>query len=96
MRVRTRLMDHIITYLIETPKHFIAIATSNQTAALGNVICEMAKKDARLGGALVAQRDRKYRPKAAINPENTHVRIPGMIPPDAMAYYGSSKLTLGL
>lgn len=65
-------------------------------AALGNVICEMAKNDARRGGALAAQRDRKYRPNAAIHPENTQVRMPGIIPPDAMAYYGRTKLTLGL
>jgi hypothetical protein len=33
------------TNLIETPKHFVAIAASNQIAALGKVSCEMAWKD---------------------------------------------------
>jgi hypothetical protein len=31
--------------LIDTPKHLMAIAVSNQTEALGNVICEMAKNE---------------------------------------------------
>lgn len=35
----------MIMYETPTPKHFIAIAASNMTAALGYVSCESAKKD---------------------------------------------------
>lgn len=35
-------------HLIETPKHLTAMAASKKTAALGNVISAMVKKDARL------------------------------------------------
>jgi hypothetical protein len=36
------------TYLIETPKHFVAIARSRSTAAFGKVNREIAKNEARL------------------------------------------------
>lgn len=63
----------------------MAMAASNQTDALGKVICDTAKNDDRLYGALVAQRERKYNPSAPVHAENTHVITPGIIPPDAMA-----------
>jgi hypothetical protein len=80
------LKSQITAHLIDTPKHLIAIATSNQTDALGKVICEMAKNDDRLYGALAAQRDRKYSPREPAHAENIHVSTPGISPPDAMAY----------
>jgi hypothetical protein len=76
----------LTTYLIETPKHLIAMAASKNTAAWGKVSFAMAKKDARLCGALVAASDSKYSPKAATEPEKTQVITPGMIPADAIAY----------
>ena len=48
-----------VQYLIETPKHLMAIAASKNTAALGNVSSATAKKDALLCGALGAQRLRR-------------------------------------
>ena len=83
------------TYLIDTPKHLIAMAASKKTAALGNVISATVKKDARLCGAFAAQRDSKYKPKAPTVPENTHVIMPGMRPAEAMAY-NRGKLSHGL
>lgn len=80
-----------------TPKHLIAIARSNNTAALGNVISEMAKNEACRLGAWGAQRDRRYKPKAATQPEKIHVIIPGITPDDAIAYSLSvTKITLPL
>jgi hypothetical protein len=70
---------------METPKHLIAMAASKNAAALGNVSCEMAKKEDRRCGAFTAQRDRRYSPNAATAPENMHVSAPGMMPPDAIA-----------
>ena len=81
---KTRMFDR--TYLIDTPKHLIAMAASKKTAALGNVISATVKKAARLCGAFAAQRDSKYKPKAPTVPENTHVIMPGMRPAEAMAY----------
>ena len=72
-------------HLIETPKHLIAIAASKNTAALGYASCETVKNDARRCGAFVAQRERRYRPNEAMQPENTQVIIPGIIPPEAIA-----------
>jgi hypothetical protein len=72
--------------LTETPKHFTAIAASKNTAAFGNVSCDIAKKEDRLCGAFAAQRDRRYNPKAATDPENIQVRTPGMIPAEARDY----------
>jgi hypothetical protein len=69
---------------METPKHLIAIAASKNSAAFGNVSCAIAKKDDRLLGALVAQSERRYRPKAATAPEKKHVRTPGRRPIDAI------------
>ena len=76
------------SYLIDTPKHLIAIAASKKTAALGNVICATAKKEARLCGVRVAHSDRRYRPKLATQPENTQVMIPGIMPTEAIAFTG--------
>lgn len=79
---------------METPKHLIAMAASKNTAARGNVNSATAKNEARLCGALAAQRESKYRPNAATPPENRHVIIPGMIPTDAKAYADESMLML--
>jgi hypothetical protein len=62
----------------------MAIAALKNTAAFGNVSCAIAKNDARLYGAFVAQRDKRYNPNAATDPENIHVRTPGIIPVDAI------------
>jgi len=74
------------TDLTETPKHLIAIAASKNTAAFGNVSCAIAKNDARRCGAFTAQSDKRYKPKAATEPENIQVSTPGIIPDDAIAY----------
>lgn len=71
--------------LIVTPKHFVAIAASNQTAALGKVSNEMAWKDERRCFVLVAHNERRYSPKAATLPEKMQEIIPGIIPLDAIA-----------
>lgn len=63
----------------------MAIAASKNTAAFGNVSFATAKKLERRCGVYVAQRDSKYRPNAATDPENTHVSIPGRMPADAKA-----------
>lgn len=70
---------------MDTPKHLMAIAASNHTEAVGNVNCETAKNDDCLYGAFAAHRESRYRPKAAVDAENTHVSTPGIIPPEAMA-----------
>ena len=49
--------EHIAAYLIETPKHLIAMAASKNTAAFGKVISAIAKKDARRWGALTAHNE---------------------------------------
>lgn len=73
------------TYLIETPKHFVAIAASKKTAALGKVSCEIAWNDACLPFVCAAQSESRYSPNDATPPESTHVTIPGSIPLEAMA-----------
>jgi hypothetical protein len=83
--VRYALRASAMTYLIETPKHLVAIAASKNTAARGNVSSAIAKKDARRCGAFVAASDSRYRPKAATDPENMQVIIPGIIPAEAIA-----------
>lgn len=70
---------------MDTPKHFVAIAASKNTAARGNVSCATAKNEARRWGAFLAHKDNRYSPKAATEPENTQVIIPGIMPADAMA-----------
>jgi hypothetical protein len=70
---------------MDTPKHLIAIAASKNMAACGNVSCATAKKELLLCGARLADNESRYRPKAPIQPENIQVRIPGMIPEDAIA-----------
>lgn len=71
---------------METPKHFVAIAASKKTAALGKVISAMAKKEALRWGAFTAHNDRRYKPNAATPPEKRHVIMPGIMPADAIAY----------
>jgi hypothetical protein len=71
---------------MDTPKHLIAIAASKNTAARGNVSSATAKKEERRCGVRVAQRERRYSPKAAMLPDITQVIIPGMSPPEAIAY----------
>ena len=73
-------------HLIETPKHLITMAVSKNTAALGKVICDTAKKDERRCGAFAAHLERKNRPRAAIAPDDKHVSIPGITPALAIAY----------
>jgi len=73
-------------HLIETPKHLITTAASKNTAALGKVICDTAKNEERRCGAFAAHLERKNNPRAAIAPENKHVKIPGIIPTLAIAY----------
>lgn len=63
----------------------MAMAASKNMAALGNVSCAITKKEARRWGALVAHRDKRYRPKTATEPENKQVRSPGIIPAEAIA-----------
>lgn len=48
-----------MTYLIDTPKHLMAMAASKKTAARGKVSSAIAKNDARRCGALTAHRDNK-------------------------------------
>ncbi len=47
------------SYLIDTPKHFVAIAASKKTAALGNVNLEIAWNEARRCLALIAHNERR-------------------------------------
>jgi hypothetical protein len=63
----------------------MAMAASKNTAALGNVSCAIAKNDDCRCGAFTAHSERRYKPKAATDPENIQVIIPGMMPADAMA-----------
>ena len=63
------------------------MAASKNTAALGKVSFATAKKLERRCGVYVAQRERRYNPNAATDPEKTHVIIPGRSPADAMAWY---------
>jgi hypothetical protein len=86
-KLRTRLLNNLggIAYLMDTPKHFAAIAASKNTAAFGNVICATAKKDDRLWGARAAQSDSRYSPNTATDPLKRHVIIPGIIPAEAIA-----------
>jgi len=70
---------------METPKHLMAIAASKKTAAPGKVSCDTAWKDACRPSVFRAQSDKRYSPKAATEPENMHVNIPGKMPVDAIA-----------
>jgi hypothetical protein len=63
----------------------MAIAASKNIAACGNVSCATAKKELLLCGVRLADNESMYRPKAPVQPENIHVKIPGMIPEDAIA-----------
>ena len=74
------------TYLTETPKHLIATAASKKTANEGYVKFATAKNEDCLGGHWEAHRLRNHNPSAVTPPENTHVRIPGMRPDEAIAY----------
>lgn len=75
-----------IHYLIDTPKHFIAMAMSKNMAAFGNVSSATVKNDARRRGAFVAHNERRYNPNAATPPENMQVTTPGKTPVVAIAY----------
>lgn len=70
---------------MDTPKHLMAMAASKKTAARGKVRLATAKKDAARCGALRAQAERRYSPKAATEPEKMQVIIPGIRPAEANA-----------
>lgn len=79
---------------MDTPKHLTAIAASKNTAAFGNVSCATAKKDERRWGALAAHKDKRYKPKAATDPEKRQVIMPGNKPAEAIAYDVRSNASL--
>ena len=56
-KVMSLLCQEIATYLIETPKHLMAIAASKKTAACGNVISATAKNEDLRWGAFAAHRE---------------------------------------
>jgi hypothetical protein len=75
----------MIMYDTPTPKHLIAIAASNTTAAFGYVICESAKKEDVPLSRYRAQRAWRYNPKAEVSPHHRIRRTPSMIPKWDMA-----------
>ena len=56
----------MIKYETATPKHFMAIALSNNKAAVGYVNFDTAKNEDLRPFVCVAQRDRKYNPSAEV------------------------------
>lgn len=70
----------MIIYDTPTPKHLIAIAASNMTAAFGYVIWERAKKEDDPRSRYRAHRDWRYKPKADVNPDQSMTMIPSRIP----------------
>lgn len=73
-------------HLIDTPKHFAAMAASKKTAAFGKVSSDTAWNDACRPCVFAAHKESKYSPNDATDPDSTQVIIPGIIPLEAIAY----------
>jgi hypothetical protein len=70
----------MIRYETPTPKHLMAMAASNNTAAFGYVICEREKNDEVPRSKYLAHLDCRYKPKPDVRPHHMIRMTPSMIP----------------